>query len=301
MNSPEQFRSGFVAVVGRPNAGKSTLVNALVGEKISIVTDRPQTTRHRIIGIRNRPDSQVVFVDTPGLHAHAGKLINRAMNRAATGSLVDADVVLFVIEATGWRKADQHVLGKLGSLRAPVILVVNKSDLVRPPAKMLPLLEAMQARHAFAEIIPVSALQDDNLERLMELVLARLPVGERFYPDDMKTDRGRDFRIGEVLREKLMALLEREVPYGLAVEVAAVEDDGGLTRIDALIWVAKASQRPIILGRGGERLKAIGQAARLEIEVLLGRKVFLQTHVKVRRNWGDDARALRQLGHEVGS
>jgi GTP-binding protein Era len=297
----EPFRSGFVAVVGRPNAGKSTLVNALVGEKVSIVTSKPQTTRHRIVGIRNRPDSQVVFIDTPGLHAHARKLINRTMNRAATGSLVDADLVLFVIEATGWKAGDEHVLGRLEGARAPVVLVVNKADLVKPKSKMLPLLASCQEKRGFADIVPVSALGGENLEHLTDMILARLPAGERHYPADATTDRGRDFRIAEVLREKLMAALEREVPYGLAVEVAAVEEGEALASIDAVIWVAKDSQRPIVIGRGGETLKAIGRAARLDLEQMLGKKVFLQTHVKVRRNWADDARALRQFGYEAGS
>jgi GTP-binding protein Era len=296
---PDALRSGYVAVVGRPNVGKSTLVNALVGEKISIVTAKPQTTRHRIIGIRNRPDSQVVFVDTPGLHASARKLINRTMNRAATASLVDADVVLFVIEGTGWRAGDEHVLQRLAKIAVPVVLVVNKADLVRPKSRLLPLLEQCQARHGFAAIVPVSALGADNLDALLEVILQRLPEGQPFYPPDMATDRGRDFRIGEVLREKLMAALEREVPYGLAVEIGVVEDSASLAKIDALIWVAKASQRPIVVGRGGETLKAIGRDARLDLEKLLGKKVFLQTHVKVRRNWADDARALRQFGYEA--
>lgn len=295
------YRAGFVAVVGRPNVGKSTLVNALVGEKVSIVTHRPQTTRHRIIGIRSRPHSQVVFIDTPGLHEHAGKLINRAMNRAATGSLADADVVLFVIEASGWQRADAQVLQRLVSVQAPVLLVINKSDLLRPKSRLLPLLERCQEQREFAAIVPVSALTGDNLERLIELVTEHLPEGERFYPDDMRTDRGLEFRIGEVLREKLMAALEREVPYGLAVEIAAVEQGERLVRIDAQILVAKSSQRAIVVGHGGERLKAIGRDARLDLERLLGRKVYLQTHVKVRRNWADDARALRQLGYEVGA
>jgi GTP-binding protein Era len=295
----ETFRAGYVAVVGRPNVGKSTLVNALVGEKISIVTAKPQTTRHRIIGIRNQPDSQVVFVDTPGLHASARKLINRTMNRAAAGSLADADVVLFVIEGTGWRPGDEHVLQRLAKVGAPVVLVVNKADLVRPKSRLLPLLEQCQARHAFAAIVPVSALGAGNLDALLEVILQHLPAGQPFYPADMATDRGRDFRIGEVLREKLMTALEREVPYGLAVEIGVVEDSASLAKIDALIWVAKASQRPIVVGRGGATLKAIGREARLDLEKLLGRKVFLQTHVKVRRNWGDDARALRQFGYEA--
>lgn len=295
----EAFRSGFVAVVGRPNAGKSTLVNALVGEKVSIVTAKPQTTRHRIIGIRSRPGSQVVFVDTPGLHAEARKLINRTMNRAAASSLADADAVLFVIEAGGWSAGDEHVLGRLGRTKAPVILVVNKTDLVRPRSKLLPLLERCQEKGTFAAIVPVSALDGENLDELMRVLESYLPAGEAFYPEGMTTDRGRDFRIGEVLREKLMEALDREVPYGLAVEVGTVEETESLVRIDALVWVAKESQRPIVIGRGGQTLKAIGSAARADLERLLGRKVFLQTHVKVRRNWADDARALRQLGFEA--
>ena len=295
----DAFRSGYVAVVGRPNVGKSTLVNALVGEKISIVTAKPQTTRHRVIGIRSRPDSQVIFIDTPGLHANARKLINRAMNRAAAGSMADADVVLFLIEATGWRSSDDHVLQRLSKVAAPVVLVVNKADLVRPKSRLLPLLEECQHKREFAEIIPVSALAAGNLERLMDVVLSHLPAGERFYPEEMKTDRGRDFRIGEVLREKLMAAMDREVPYGLAVEIGAVAESPGLAKVDALIWVSKESQRPIVIGRGGETLKVVGRAARIDLEELLGKKVFLQTHVKVRRNWADDARALRQLGYEA--
>lgn len=293
------FRSGFVAVVGRPNAGKSTLVNALVGEKVSIVTARPQTTRHRVLGIRSRPDSQVIFIDTPGLHAHARKLINRAMNRAASGSLADADLVLFVVEASGWRPGDDHVLRRLGRCAAPVVLVVNKADLVRPRSKLLPLLTQLQGKGEFAAIVPVSALEGNNLDRLMDVVLERLPAGAELYPQGMTTDRGRDFRIGELLREKLMATLKSEVPYGLAVEVGAVEETETLAKVDALVWVAKESQRPIVVGRGGATLKAIGTAARQDMEKLLKKKVFLQTHVKVRRNWADDARALRQLGYDA--
>lgn len=294
-----EFRSGFVAVVGRPNAGKSTLVNALVGEKISIVTAKPQTTRHRILGIRTREDSQVIFVDTPGLHPFARKLINRGMNRVAAASLADADIVLFVIEATGWRAGDDYVLERLASTRAPCILVVNKLDLLRGATAVLPLLEQCARRRDFAAIVPVSALRHDNLDHLMDVVLSHLPSGDRFFPAEMKTDRGTAFRIAEVLREKLMAALQREVPYGLAVEIATVEESPSLARIEAIIWVAKASQRPIVVGRGGIALREIGRAARLDLEKLLGKKVFLQTHVKVRRNWADDARALRQLGYDV--
>jgi len=293
------FRSGFVAVVGKPNAGKSTLVNALVGEKVSIVTHRPQTTRHRIVGIRNRADSQIVFVDTPGLHAAAGKLINRTMNRAAAGSMADADLVLLVIEAGGWQRADSVVLERLAKASAPVILVVNKTDQVKPKSRLLPLLVACQARHEYAGIVPVSALSGDNLEELLRLIVAQLPPGDRYYPPDMTTDRGREFRLAEALREQLMATFGREVPYGVAVEITALEEEPGLLKVDAMIWVAKASQRPIVIGRGGEKLKAVSTAARLEMERIVGSKVFLQTHVKVRRNWADDARSLRQFGYEI--
>ena len=292
------FRSGFVAIVGRPNAGKSTLVNALVGEKVSIVTSKPQTTRHRVVGIRSDASSQVIFVDTPGLHANARKLINRTMNRAAAGALADSDLVLFVIEAGGWRPGDEHVLQRLEKCASPVVLVVNKIDLVRPRSKMLPLLQHLQEKRQFAAVVPVSARNGENLDRLLEIILGHLGAGERFYPPDMKTDRGRDFRLAETLREKLMDGLESEVPYGLAVEIGAVEETETLIKVDALIWVAKDSQRPIVLGRGGQKLKDIGRAARLDMEAALGKKVYLQTHVKVRRNWADDARALQQLGYE---
>ena len=201
------------------------------------------------------------------------------MNRAATGSLPDADVVLFVIEASGWRGSDEHVLQRLANVSAPVVLVVNKADLVRPKSKMLPLLEECQQKHAFAEIIPVSALAEDNLDRLMAVVLEHLSAGERFYPEEMKTDRGHDFRIAEVLREKLMETLDREVPYGLAVDIGAVEETAGLVKIDALIWVAKDSQRPIVVGRGGVTLKNIG-ALHVWIGGSARQKVLLQTHVK---------------------
>jgi GTP-binding protein Era len=221
------------------------------------------------------------------------------MNRTARGALGDADLVLFVIEATGWRSSDDYVLERLSNVRAPVALVVNKLDLLPGPTAVLPLLEQCQRKHEFAAIVPVSALQGDNLRHLLEVVLEHLPRGDRFFPPEMTTDRGTVFRIAEVLREKLMSALQREVPYGLAVEINAFDDSPALARIDALIWVAKDSQRPIVVGRGGATLRDIGRAARLDLERLLGKKVFLQTHVKVRRNWADDARALRRLGYEA--
>jgi GTP-binding protein Era len=297
----DEFRSGFVAVVGRPNAGKSTLVNALVGEKVSIVTSKPQTTRHRILGIRNRPGSQIIFVDTPGLHAHARKLINRTMNRAAVTSVEGADLVLMVVEGEGWRGGDDHVLERLSGREIPIVLVVNKIDRVRPRTELIPFLEKCGHRGAFAAIIPVSALTGENLDQLLEIVQSHLPAGPMLFPADMTTDRSMAFRVAEVLREKLMESLQREVPYGLAVEIEALEETAGLLRVSAVIWVSKDSQRPIVVGRGGATLKKVGQAARIELDKLFDKRVYLQTHVRVRRNWADDARALRQFGHELDS
>jgi GTPase len=295
------FRCGFVAVVGRPNTGKSTLVNTLVGEKVSIVTSKPQTTRHRVLGIRNTSDSQVIFVDTPGLHAQARRLINRTMNRAAASSAEDADVVVMVIEATGWQDGDSFVLERLPKRDVPVILVVNKIDAIRSRTQLIPVLEESATKREFIAAVPISARTGENLERLSEVIRVELPPGPALFPGDQSTDRGLSFRVAEVLREKLMEAFEREVPYGLAVEIENLDDSERMLRVDALIWVAKESQRPIVVGRGGENLKRIGRAARIELDKLLDKRVFLRTHVRVRRNWADDARALRQFGYDSSS
>jgi len=295
---PDGARSGFVAVVGRPNTGKSTLVNALVAEKISIVTPKPQTTRHSILGLRSEADCQIVFVDTPGMHARRGKLINQAMNRAAGASAGGADLLLMVIEATGWRAADDFVLARVREASVPAMLVVNKIDLVRPRSALLPLLDEAAGRHDFVAVVPVSARREENLDRLLASIRERLPEGPPLFPVDIKTDRGREFRVAEVLREKLLMNLEDEVPYGLAVEVRALEEHEELVMIDVLIWVDRDSHRGIVVGKGGQRLKKIGSAARLDLEQLLGRQVHLQTRVKVKENWRDSAQALRQLGYE---
>lgn len=293
-----EFRCGFVAVVGRPNTGKSTLVNTLVGEKISIVTAKPQTTRHRVLGIQNAADSQVVFVDTPGLHAPARRLINRTMNRAAATSAADADLILLVIEAKGWSSGDSFALERLPEREIPVVLLINKIDTVRSRSELIPVLEESAAKRDFAAIVPISARTGENLERLSNVIRDSLPVGPAFFPADQTTDRGLSFRVAEVIREKLMETLEREVPYGVAVEIENIENGDRMLRVDALIWVAKESQRPIVVGRGGSRLKQVGRAARLELDKLLDKRVFLRTHVRVRRNWADDARALKQFGYD---
>lgn len=293
------FRAGFVAVVGRPNTGKSTLVNAFVKEKISIVTSKPQTTRHSILGIVQLADAQVIFVDTPGMHSGRRKLINRTMNRTAAAALAGADLALFVVEANRWTGEDDQVLSKLHDAGIPTILVVNKLDLLKRREDLLPVLQDFGTRGEFSEIVPVSARRGTNLDRLLALVIDRLPESEALFPMDATTDRGMDFRIGEVFREKLLDTLRDEVPYGLAVEILALEQRDDLTLVDALIWVEKESHRGIVVGRGGAQLKKISTHARSDLEQIFARRFYVKAHVKVKENWSDNARALRQLGYEM--
>jgi GTPase len=298
---PEDFRTGFVAIVGRPNVGKSTLVNALVGRKISIVTPRPQTTRHAIVGVLTRPDSQVLFVDTPGLHTRQRNLLNRAMNRAVEGALVGANVALFVVEAGAWKAADSFVLEHVLAARIPVILAVNKVDLVRPKSALLPYLVACEKRAAFHAIVPISAAGVENLDRLMDQLTELLPVGPPLYPLDATTNRGMAFRVAEAIREKLLITLRQEVPYGLAVEILALEEKPGVVLADAVIWADRESHKGIVVGKGGATIKEVGTAARLDLEKIFGLRFYLETHVKVKTNWADSARALQQFGFESNS
>ncbi|MSR08802.1 MAG: GTPase Era [Gammaproteobacteria bacterium] len=298
---PEDFRTGFVAIVGRPNVGKSTLVNALVGRKISIVTPRPQTTRHAIMGVLTRPDSQVLFVDTPGLHTRQRNLLNRAMNRAVEGALVGAEVALFVVEAGAWKAADSFVLEHALAAKIPVILAVNKVDLVRPKSALLPYLLACEKRATFHAIVPISAANLDNLDRLLEQSTALLPAGPPLYPLDATTNRSMAFRVAEMLREKLLIALRQEVPYGLAVEILAIEEKPGVVLADAVIWADRESHKGIVVGKGGATIKEVGTAARLELEKIFGLRFHLETHVKVKTNWADSARALQQFGFDTNS
>ena len=298
---PEDFRTGFVAIVGRPNVGKSTLVNALVGRKISIVTPRPQTTRHAIVGVLTRPNSQVLFVDTPGLHTRQRNLLNRAMNRAVEGALVGAEVALFVVEAGVWKAADTFVLEHVLAARIPVILAINKVDLVRPKSALLPYLLACEKRAGFHAIVPISAAGADNLDRLLEQLTDLLPVGPPLYPLDAATNRGMAFRVAEIIREKLLIALRQEVPYGLAVEILALEEKPGVVLADAVIWADRESHKGIVVGKGGATIKEVGTAARLDLEKIFGLRFYLETHVKVKTNWADSARALQQFGFEANS
>ena len=293
------FRSGFAALVGRPNVGKSTLLNALVGEKLSIVTPRPQTTRHRIIGIVNTPAAQIAFVDTPGLHRGESRGLNKAMNRTAASALDDSDLVVFMVEALRWSTADGFVLERLKQSGRPSIAVVNKVDGVYPKGLLLPYIADLGGRHEFLEIVPVSALKSDNVAALVGAISKHLPVAPAMFPPEDKTDKDERFRIGESIREKLTLELNQEVPYGIAVEVERIADgEDGQVDVDATIWVDREGQKPIVIGPKGERLKRVGRSARMELNRLLGRRLHLTLWVKVRENWADNARSLKQLGLE---
>jgi GTP-binding protein Era len=297
--SATDFRSGFAALVGRPNVGKSTLLNALVGEKLSIVTPRPQTTRHRIIGIVNLPQAQIAFVDTPGLHRGETRGLNKAMNRAAASALDDSDLCVFVVEALRWTKEDGFVLERIKQSGRPAMAVVNKVDGVHPKGRLLPYLAELGERHSFVEVVPISALKSDNIEALKKAIVGQLPAGPAMFPPEEKTDKGETFRIAESIREKLTMELNQEVPYGIAVEVERIADgEDGQVDVDATIWVDREGQKPIVIGPKGERLKRVGRSARMELNRLLGRRLHLTLWVKVRENWADNARSLKQLGLE---
>jgi len=297
----QPHRSGYVALVGRPNVGKSTLLNALVGQKVSIVSPKPQTTRHRIVGLLNGEGFQAAFLDTPGLHAGSRRRLNQAMNRAAMASLADADVVLLLVDAARWTREDELALDRVRSARKPVILVVNKVDGIKPRERLLPTLGKLAAMHDFAAVVPVSALKRQNLDRLLGELEPLLPEGEPFYPPDQVTDRSERFLAAEVIREKLTLVLQEELPYGLTVEIERwSETEEDRVEINAVIWVEREGQRRIVIGEGGQLLKRVGRAARLELNRLLERRVHLELWVKVREHWADSEAALRQFGYDPG-
>ena len=294
-----ETRCGYVAVVGRPNVGKSTLINAIMGMKVSIVTAKPQTTRHRILAVHTGSDTQIVFIDTPGIHRKAGKAMNRLMNRAAINALADADLVLFVCEAGRWTAEDGDVLARLRSVRAPVLAVMNKVDLVHPKERLLEAIAELAARFEFTEILPVSAHKHDNLDALMNLIPGFLPASPFYFPEDMRTDRSREFHAAEIIREKLTLSLHQEVPYGLTVQIEQYSEEEDATVIDAIIWVERDSQKGIVVGKGGKVLKRVGKAARLELKEQLGHPVHLELWVKVKENWADSEKDLMRLGFDT--
>ena len=298
MNStPEgSFKSGYVAIIRRPNVGKSTLMNAFLKQKLAIVSPRPQTTRNRILGILHGPDHQVILQDTPGL-IEPKYLLQQSMTKAVQASLGDADLALFLIEATGLKEEDKRVLALAKELQIPRLLVVNKIDLV-PKDNIIPILADMQATGDFSEVIPVSALEKSNLDRLQALIVAHLPTGFPFYPPDQVADEPERFFVGEIIREQLFLRFSEEIPYSTAVRVEEFKErEDRKDYIRATILVERESQKPIIIGKGGRALKAVGSAARMEIERFLDRPVYLELHISVQKNWRRDAAAIKRLGY----
>ncbi len=292
------FQSGFIAVIGRPNVGKSTLVNELIGQKLSITSHRPQTTRHRIHAIDTRDNYQMVFVDTPGIHMGNKKAINSYMNRAASSSIKDVDMILWLVESGKWTKEDARVLEHVSQVDVPVILCVNKIDKLKIAQDVLPFLEKLGQKYQPTDLFPLSAFKKRDIEALRKLILKHLPEQEMIFDPDFITDRSEKFIVAEFIREKLMRHLEDELPYDLTVEIEQYELDGNMQRISARILVDKASQKNIVIGSKGEMLKLIGTEARKSIEGFLDRKVFLKLWVKVSTGWSDDKRALISLGYD---
>lgn len=290
-------RCGYVAIVGRPNVGKSTLLNHILGQKLAITSRKPQTTRHNMLGIKTEGEVQTIYVDTPGLHKENQKALNRFMNKTAVTALRDVDVVVFVVDRTRWTDEDQMVLERVRFVKCPVLLAVNKLDRLEDKADMLPHLQWLQEQLPEATVIPISAQHGHNLEALEELVAERLPEGEHFFPEDQITDRSSRFLAAELIREKIMRQLGAELPYQVAVEIEEFKYENGVLHIHGLILVERDGQKKILIGQAGERIKRIGQEARQDMETLFDAKVMLNLWVKVKGGWSDDERALRSLGY----
>ena len=291
------FRCGYIALVGRPNVGKSTLLNRILGQKISITSRRPQTTRHRVLGIKTLDSAQLIYVDTPGIHDYSGRAMNRHMNRTASSALLDVDVVIFLVDGSRWTADDDLVLTKLDKLDCPVILAVNKIDLLANRDELLPRLQELSGKRSFEQVIPISAAKGDNITALEAAIETLLPQAPAMFPEDQVTDRSVRFLAAELVREKLFRKLGRELPYGLTVEIESFRSKPAITHIHALIWVERKSQKSIVIGKQGRVLKEVGTEARRDIEELLDGKVNLKLWVKIKEGWADDERALRSLGY----
>ena len=307
------FRCGTAAILGRPNVGKSTLLNALVGERVSIVTPRPHTTRHRILGVVTKPEGQILYLDTPGMHAQAKRAMNRSLNRAVQTAVAEADVAVQVIEAGRWNDEDEAVHAAIATAPIPRLLALNKLDRVRDKAALLPFVEQLCSRHAFDDVFWLSAERGEGVAELERGILGRLPQRQPVFDPDTFTDRSERFLCAELIREQLMRQLGEELPYATTVEIESFKDrsqhhpppdlpleggGAGLAEISAVVWVEREGQKKIVIGAGGERLKKIGSAARRHMEKLLGRRVFLKLWVKVREGWSDDEAALKRFGYE---
>ncbi len=294
---PTQY-CGTVAIVGRPNVGKSTLLNAILGEKISITSKKPQTTRHRILGVKTEGLYQAVFLDTPGFHKNTPRQLNRAMNRTVVGALEEADVIVFVVDCRKWTEEDDMVLLRVNDQERPVILVLNKTDTLVTRDELLPIIEKLSQKMSFAAIVPLSALKENNIAPLEKEIMQQLPAAPHMFGEESLTNLSDSFLAAELIREKLMRHLGEEVPYAVTVQIEKFEVSDTLIRIAALIWVEKPGQKAIVIGKHGDMLKKVGQLARLEMETLFEKKVFLHLWVKVKSDWSDNEQLLTQLGYK---
>jgi len=301
VSQTSSFKSGYASIVGRPNVGKSTLLNRLVAQKVAATSNRPQTTRNKITGVLHLPDAQIILVDTPGIHS-SKRALNEMMVQASLSTYADVDLILVLIDAVeGFRDEDEFVLKSMQHTTAPKILVINKIDLVEKP-KLLSLIAEAHDKSVFKEIIPVSALKDDGMEPLKELIIGYLPEGPEYFPKDMITDCTENFLLAEIIREKVLSLTRLEVPHSVAVVVGGMEEqDNGVVRIDATLYTEKASQKKILIGQGGSMLKSIGRIARIEIEKRLGAKVYLKIFVKVKSNWRDQKQVIKEFVYPYDS
>ena len=301
MTEPTQ-RCGYIAIVGRPNVGKSTLLNHILGQKLSITSRKPQTTRHNILGIKTEANTQYIFVDTPGVHSEHKKALNRYMNRAVTTAIRDVDAILFLVDKTQWFAEDELVAKRLKDSRVPVVVAVNKVDQIEDKAQLLPHLQRLMEATNATEVVPVSALQNQNLDRLLDVLREFLPEDEHFYAEDQITNKTSRFLAAEIIREKITRQLGDELPYEMTVEIESFQEEdskkGVVIVIHALILVEREGQKRILIGDKGARLKQIGQQARQDMESLFGAKVMLKTWAKVKSGWSDDDRALRSLGYD---
>lgn len=289
---------GYAAIIGRPNVGKSTLLNRILGHKLSITSRKPQTTRHRILGVQTSGAIQTIYVDTPGLHLEEHRALNRFMNKAAKQVLFDVDVILFVVDGLKWTKEEDWIVKILEKVTVPIILVINKIDLIPNKEALLPYLKTLSEKYSFfKEMIPISARKGSNLQELQHKIAELLPESPHFFPDDQMTDQTLAFRIAEIIREKIIRILGQELPYTSAVEIESVTLQDSINHIHAIIWVERDSQKPIVIGKNGERLKEIGSQARFDLEKLLNTKVYLKLWVKVKGGWSDDERILASLGY----
>lgn len=291
------YHSGYAVLVGRPNVGKSTLLNRMLGQKLAITSHKPQTTRHRILGIHSDKLGQIVFVDTPGIHDRGGKAMNQYLNRTAHTALLDVDVVVFVVQALAWTEEDERVLAAIARAGIPTIAAVNKVDLVAPKEKLLPFLQTLAGRHDFVDIVPVSAQDGQNAQALMDSVRSRLPEGEAIFPEDQVSDRSERFFAAELLREQLIRRYHRELPYSITVEIERFAEEGGRYDIGAVIWVERESQRAILLGKRGEAMKQTATAARKAMNEFFQTRVHLEVWIKVKKSWSSDEASLVSLGY----